>query len=136
MIATLGILGILGCGAIAVVGVIATVVATGTSVYTTYASNKAAEEAAEKNQQLQQEAMNKAENRSKADKIIQKRLTAKNLLQAQQSIGKSIAYEKLLTERSRRKAAKTNAEVGSKDGSSFKKAQFKNYSKGTPTAQA
>lgn len=135
MIATIGILGILGCGLVAA-GLIITGVATAGSMYLSYKSNKEAAEAAEKQAQLQQQAIDKAENRAKADKIIQKRLAAKNTLKAQQTVGSSIAYEKLLAERSRRKAAKTNAELGDKDGSSFKKAQFKDYSKGTPVAQA
>lgn len=124
MLALVGILGIAGI-IIGVVAVAASLVATGCSI----AAQQDAAEAAEKQAEMQQAAMDKAEDQAKADKIIQKKLVQRNLIKAKQQIGSSIAYQKLLAERTRRKAAKVNAKSNGLDGSSFKPAS---YSKGAP----
>jgi UDP-N-acetylmuramate-alanine ligase len=124
MLALIGIIGIAGIiiGAIAVV---AAIVGTGCSI----AAQQDAAEAADKQARMQQAAMGKAEDQAKADKIIQKKLVQRNLIKAKQQVGSSIAYQKLLAERTRRKAAKVNAKSNDLDGSSFKPAS---YSSGTP----
>jgi len=127
MLALVGIIGCIGAVA-AVVAVVGSIIATGVGI----AAQQEAAEAAEKQAAMQQAAMDKAEDQAKADKIIQKKLVQRNLIKAKQQIGSSIAYQKLLAERTRRKSAKVNAESNGLNGSSFKPAS---YSKGTP-AQA
>lgn len=124
MLALIGIIGIAGI-IIGVVAAAAAIIGTGCSI----AAQKDAAAAADKQAKMQQAAMDKAEDQAKADKIIQKKLVQRNLVKAKQQIGSSIAYQKLLAERTRRKAAKVNAKSNGLDGSSFKPAT---YSSGTP----
>ena len=124
MLALIGLIGCIGAVA-AAVAVVGSIIATGVGI----AAQQEAREAAADQAKMQQAAMDKAEDQAKADKIIQKKLVQRNLIKAKQQIGSSIAYQKLLAERTRRKAAKVNAKSNGLDGSSFKPAT---YSSGTP----
>jgi len=128
----LGIVGILGCVAVAAVCVsgVAAAVSIGLSVK----ASEDAKDAAKKQEQLQREANTKAENREKATSVLNDKITAKNLLQARQQIGDSIAYSKLMTERTQRETAKAHQDFAQEKVDSTKTAAA--YALGKPAAQA
>jgi len=133
MLGLIGTIGVIGC--ISAIAAVVSVVGTAVTVGVTCAANAEAQDAAERQERLQEEAMQKAEDRAKADKVIQKKLVARNLLKARQSVGTSIAYEKVIAARARREAAKTNAEMKGKPKSNSSIPTAPEYYKGNPVQQ-
>ncbi len=127
MLGLLGQLGILGC-VIAAVGVGVAVIGTAVSIGLSVSAANEAADAEDRAIVREQEAMDKAENSAKATKATQKRQMAANLARTRGQVGSSIAYERLLAKRAKRKTAKTKAAIDS-SGSGPK------YKKGTPSKQ-
>jgi mannitol-specific phosphotransferase system IIBC component len=111
MICMLGTLGLLGCVVGIVVGAVVGVGAVVTSACVGAAQIDQAEKAAADQKEMMEEAENKATKRAEHTKEIQSRINAQNILKAKQAIGGSIAYDRLLTERSRREAARIRHET-------------------------
>lgn len=134
MLAVIGTMGILGCAiAATIIGVLGTVIGAGITTGMTIYSSQQAEEAAEDMKNMQADELAKQKNQALADKRIQEKLVDRNLIEAKGQMGSAIAYQKLIADRTRRKAAKESAEAKGLDGSSFNKAT---YSTGTPASSA
>ena len=121
----LAMLGILGCSVLAVVlSVVGTVVSVGiTTGMGIYSAQQDAEAAKQAKLDAEENMINQ-QNQARADRMIQKKLVERNLIKAQGDIGSSIAYQTLLANRTRRKAAKTAASAKGLTGASFNKAEY------------